>query len=158
MEIEDDIAYDGKSFHIVYRDADNFDDLPKELVQQRYGVCFYGAKIVVGWHPRGGQWSLLGGKVELGETFDEALEREVIEESNMRVLQHSPIGFQKVIKQDGGFVYQLRSRCIVEPIGEFVSDPSGGVTAIKYIDVSEWDEYVHWGAVGRRILERALKL
>lgn len=157
MEIEDDIAYDGKSFHIVYGDADSFDDLPKELVTQHYGVCFYGDKIVVGWQPKGERWSLLGGKIEPGETFDEALVREVREESNMRVLEHRPIGYQKVIKLDGSFIYQIRSKCIVEPIGEFVSDPAGGVTEIKLIDVSEWDEYIDWGDVGRRILERSLE-
>jgi hypothetical protein len=76
----------------------------------------------------------------------------------MRVLEHRPIGYQKVIKADGSFVYQIRSKCIVEPIGDFVSDPSGGVTKIKLIEAADWDEYIDWGSVGRGILERALKL
>ena len=157
MEIEDDIDYDGKNFHIVYRDSDTFDDLPKDLVQQHYGVCFYGDKIVVGWHEKSRRWSLLGGKIEEGETFSETLEREVGEESNMRIMKQIPVGYQKVISTDGSFVYQLRSTCLVEPIGAFVSDPSGSVTKMKLIDVSEWDEYIDWGRVGRRILQRALK-
>ncbi len=158
MEIEEDIAYDGKRFHIVYSDADTFGDLPKDLIEQHYGVCFYGDKIVVGWHEIGQRWSLLGGKIEKGENIDDALEREVREESNMRVLEHRPIGYQKVVKQDGSFVYQLRSKCIVEPIGEFISDPSGGVAKIQMIDPADWSEYIDWGEVGKRILERALAL
>ncbi|MEK7183414.1 MAG: NUDIX domain-containing protein [Patescibacteria group bacterium] len=158
MEIEEDIAYDGKNYHIVYSDADSFYDLPKELVRQHYGVCFYKGKIVVGWHEQKKVWGLLGGKIESGESFDEALVREVQEESNMRILEHRPIGYQKSIQADGGVMYQLRSLCLVEPIGDFVSDPSGSVTKIKLINVSEWDEHIDWGEVGRRILERSLEL
>lgn len=100
---------------------------------------------------------MLGGKIEPGEAADDALIREVMEESNMRVLEHRPIGYQKFIRPDGSFVYQLRSFCVVEPIADFANDPSGGVTKIKLIDPKNWNEYIDWGAVGVRILQRALQ-
>ena len=94
----------------------------------------------------------------MGESVDDALIREVKEESNMRVLGHYPIGYQKVTRGDGSFVYQLRSVCIVESLADFVSDPAGGVTKITCIDPQEWDEYIHWKDIGHRILERALEI
>lgn len=157
MEINERFVDGGIDYDVMYSDAESFEDLPIEQISQHYGICFYEDKIVIGWHEQKTRWTLLGGKIEPGETVDNALIREVREESNMRVLQHRPIGYQRIIRSDGSFVYQLRSFCIVEPIADFVSDPSGGVTKIKLIDSKDWNEYIDWGAVGVRILERALQ-
>lgn len=158
MEMKDEISYDGKKYHVIYNDADLFVNLPYETIRQHYGVCFYGEKIVIGWHEKKRRWSLIGGKLENEETVDNALVREVQEESNMKILWQRPIGYQKVVAEDGSFVYQLRSHCVVEPLGEFVKDPAGHVTKILLIDPKDWDQYIDWGAIGRHILERALDI
>ncbi len=158
MQLKDQFRDSGNEYSVEYQDADSFADILYENVNQHYGVCFFGDKIVVGWHPKQNRWDLLGGKIESGESFEDTLIREVQEESNMRVLRHQPLGYQKVTREDGSFVYQLRSVCIVEPFGDFMSDPAGGVTKITCIDPQEWDEYIHWKDIGHRILERALEI
>ncbi len=158
MELKQRINVGEDFLDVIYNDTDSFSELPVEQIGQHYGVCFYGDRIVVGWDEKAGLWSLIGGTVEKGEDINETLVREVKEESNMRVIEHHPIGFQKLIKADGSFVYQLRSFCIVEPIAEFEGDPAGNVTKIALIDPKDWDQYISWGSVGKRILERALEI
>jgi ADP-ribose pyrophosphatase YjhB (NUDIX family) len=158
MEIKDRINYEGKNYHVTYTDADTFRDLPYDKINQHYGVCFFDDKIVVGWNEKKQHWSLIGGKIEPQETVDDTLVREVREESNMKVRWHQPIGYQQVTAEDGSFVYQLRSCCVVEPMGAFVNDPAGHVTKILLIDPEEWDSYIDWGVIGKRILARALEI
>ena len=51
-----------------------------------------------------------------------------------------------------------RSMCTVEPFGPFEKDPVGDVTEVKLIDPKDYKEYFNWGAVGERLLERALEV
>ena len=84
--------------------------------------------------------------------------REVQEESNMRVLEQIPIGYQEVFNQEGTTDFQLRSFCLVEPIGKFEKDPAGSVTEIKLIDPKDYKKYFDWGKIGDRIMERAVEI
>lgn len=147
---------DGKKYRLIWHDCDDFEEIKNENLQQSYGVCFYKAKLVIVYgEPK---WGLVGGHIEKGETPEETLTREIEEESNMRVLKQLPIGYQEVIKPDGTSDLQLRSFCIVEPIGEFVSDPAGSVTEIKLIDPKDYKKYFDWGRIGDRIMERAMEI
>ncbi|MEK9157334.1 MAG: NUDIX domain-containing protein [Patescibacteria group bacterium] len=155
MRIEEDYIAHGKKYHVAYNDVDSFGHLPQEKITQHYGVCYLGNEIVICWHEKKKEWSLPGGKREPGEDIEGTLRREVEEETNMRVVSHKPIGYQEVFSEDGASIIQLRSFCIVEPLGEFVSDPAGHVTAIKCIHPSKFNEYIDWGTIGDRIIERA---
>jgi hypothetical protein len=75
----------------------------------------------------------------------------------MRILNSTPIGYQEV-QIDDKIIYQLRYACIVEPYGEFISDPAGSVTKIKLIDPKDYKQYFDWGKIGERIIERALEI
>ena len=145
-----------------YSDADTFDNLEKEYCKQSYGICFYEDKLVIvlGYFgAKDREWGFVGGRIEEGETFEETLRREVQEESNMEVLSFLPIGYQKVIKKDGTYKYELRYVCKVKPYGPFVADPAGGVISeIKLIDPVDYKKYVNWGKIGDRLIERALEL
>jgi len=56
-----------------------------------------------GGHPLKGYWSLPGGLVETGETLDEAVRREVLEETGLRVKPVEMFGvFERVIKDARG--------------------------------------------------------
>lgn len=148
---------DGKVYKLVWHDCDSFEEIRYKKLQQSYGVCFCDDKLVIG---RGdnNKWNLIGGHIEKDESPEEALVREAIEESNMKVLKQVPIGYQEVINPDGAIDYQLRSFCVVEPIGKFVFDPAGSVTEIKLIDPKEYKNYFNWGKIGDRIMERAMEI
>ena len=104
-----------------------------------------------------GYWAPPGGGIELGETYEEAVIREVKEETNMKVLSQKYIGYQDIYEPER-IIRQTRSVCIVEPYGPFVSDPDGDVTEIKLIDPADYKKYFDWGKVGERLMERALTL
>lgn len=156
MIINDSMIWDDKKYELIWHDCDSFDELKGKDLQQSYGVCFCDNKLVI--VSNNGKWSLVGGHIENGETPEEALVREVQEETNMKVLKQIPIGYQEVVKPDGTIDYQLRSFCTVSPIGEFVKDPAGSVTEIKLIDPKEYKNYFNWGKIGDRIMERAMEI
>lgn len=162
MQINITQNWEGKEVKIEYRDADSFDDLPRERCKQVYGVCFVGDRMVIGRRIRNDKWGLIGGSVEKGETFTEALAREVKEESNMRVLKAVPIGYQKVTPPDSEPFYQLRFCVLVEPLGEFVKDtdgnPDSGIAEIKLIEPEKHKEYFDWGEIGERVIQRGMEL
>lgn len=150
------MIHKGIKYNLVYHDCDSFDEIKDKKLQQSYGACFCNGKLVV-VHGQIG-WGLVGGHIEKGETPEIALEREVIEESNMKVVKQVPIGYQEITNPDGTVDYQLRSFCLVEPIGQFVNDPAGSVTEIKLIDPKDYKKYFDWGKIGDRIMERVTEL
>ena len=156
---EEYIGYSQVKYLMEYSDAESFDDLPYEHVRQAYGVCFCGDEMVIGFGGLKKAWGLIGGTVEAGETYEQTFKREIQEESNMEVLSFIPIGYQKVTDtRDGSYVYQLRYAATVHPYGPFTIDPAGGVTEIKLIAPKDYKQYFNWGAIGERIISRALEL
>ncbi len=160
MKITEDYTGNSKVKYIFeYEDTDSFADLESDKCRQAYGVCFCENQLVIGYGGKKADWGLIGGTIEVGETFEQTLKREIQEESNMEVLKALPIGYQKVIDtRDDSYIYQLRYACLVKPLGPFVSDPAGSVTEIKLINPSEYKQYFDWGKIGERIIERALEL
>lgn len=149
----------GIDYVFEYFDTDSFDNLDYSLCRQVYGVCFCDGQMVIGFGGLKHDWGLIGGTIEAGETFEQTLKREIQEESNMEVLKCLPIGYQKVTDtRNGSIFYQLRYACTARPYGPFVSDPVGGITAIKLIDPKSYKQYFDWGKIGERIITRAIEL
>lgn len=149
----------GNTFIFEYTDADSFDHLDKTKCTQTYGVCFCDGKIVLGYSGGRKEYCLIGGTIEEGESFEQSLRREVQEESNMEILSFKPIGYQKVIgMEDQSFKYQLRYACVVRPLGPFLADPMGDIVEIKLVKPEDYKEYLKWGDIGNRIVERALEI
>jgi hypothetical protein len=48
--------------------------------------------------------------------------------------------------------------CIVEPYGDFESDPDSDISKIKLIDPKDYKEYIKWGEIGDHLITRALKI
>ena len=144
---------------VVYRDIESLDELKERKVNGVHAYCFYGDKLVIVYSNIKGYWTLPGGGVEQDETVEEAVVREVFEETNMRVLKQRIIGYQEIFEPNR-VVTQTRSVCIVEPIGPFVADtdPEGDVSEIKLIDPKDVKQYFNWGEIGDHILARALEL
>lgn len=161
MKIQENyIGLSGLKYIFDYEDSDDFSHLPYEKVKQCYGVCFTGNNtIVIVYNKNKDTWGLVGGTIESGETYEQTLKREILEEANMKVVAFKPIGYQKVTDaRDNSYVYQLRFMCNVEPVGPFISDPAGSVTEIREINPLEYKKYFNWGQIGQRIIDRAQAL
>lgn len=146
----------GQIFNVVYSEDDPTINLEGKILHGVHAFCFYGDKMVLVNHPKSG-WMPPGGGIEIGETYEQAVVREVKEETNMKVIHQVLIGFQDVYEPDR-IVRQTRSFCIVEPHGEFISDPDGEIMEIKLIEPTEYKKYFNWGEIGDRIMNKALEL
>jgi len=147
-------TYDNQEIELSYISTKDLTSIDKTKVKQIYGVCFYGDKIVLGFNSSN-KWTLLGGKPEAGESFFQTLAREIKEESNMKLINAWPLGYQT---QSGRNTYQLRYACIVEPFGEFVKDPAGGIIKIELVDPKDANKYLKWGKIGDYLIDTATNL
>lgn len=127
------------------------------ILHGTHAYSFYKDKLVIVYGGEKKGWGLTGGAIEKNESWEDATVREVQEEANMKVLHLELIGYQDV-DQITEKVRQTRVFCIVEPLGNFTSDPDGDITEIKLIDPSDINNYFNWGEIGARSLERALEL
>ena len=146
---------------VTYRDIESFEELGNRTVHGVHAFCFVGDELVIVYSEMKGYWTPPGGGVEPSETAEEAIVREVLEETNMRVLKQRVIGYQEV-SEPHRLAVQVRAVCIVEPVGPFVADADSsdgeGVTEIKLIDPTNIKEYFDWGEIGDHLLQRALEL
>lgn len=143
---------------VTYQDTDSFESLDFSKIAQVYAVCLSSkGEMVIVFHGERKDWTLVGGSVEPGESLEDCLKREIQEESNMKVLDFKPVGYQMVQTGDK-IIYQLRYACHVELYGEFIGDPTEKVIEIKLIDPKDYKQYFDWGEIGERIVERALEI
>lgn len=158
MEIKSTLTNSyGEVLDVIYREDNPLQSLEGIILQGVHAYCFYGDKLIVVYAAKKGYWTPPGGGIENGESHEEAVIREVKEETNMKVLKQKLIGYQDVYEKDR-IVRQTRSVCVVEPYGPFVSDPDGDITEIKLIDPKDYKKYFDWGEIGDRIMERAIIL
>lgn len=141
----------------VYRDIDSIDEIKDKKISGVHAYCFCNGKLVIVYAENKGQWTPAGGGVEIGETVEEAVIREVQEETNMKVLKQRIIGYIEIFEPNKISI-QTRSVCLVESHGPFISDPAGDITEIKLIDPADYKKYFDWGEIGDYIMERALEL
>ncbi len=101
--------------------------------------------------PSEGLWAIPGGSVELGETLQQAAEREIFEETGVRVRAGQPCyAFDAVHKDDGG---RVRFHYVVVDIrAEFLSGepkPRDDVMEARWVRPSELKDM----AVSERTLD-----
>ena len=95
MEIKTQIESGGKTYKVIYRDEDPSTNLNDSTLHGVHAYCFYKDKLVVVLNSKN-LWTPPGGAIEKGETYEEAIIREVREEANMKVLYQHYIGYQDV--------------------------------------------------------------
>jgi len=158
MEIKTQIVSQGKTYNVRFVNEDPDSNLGSKVMQAVHAFCFYNDKMVIVCNSMK-EWAPPGGGIEPGENYKEACIREVKEEANMKVLHQECIGYQDIeISHENRTIRQVRMFCIVEPYGDFVSDPDNDITEIKLIDPKDYKEYFDWGVVGDELMMRAVEM
>ncbi|MBT4376128.1 NUDIX hydrolase [archaeon] len=103
-----------------------------------------------------------GGKLETGESWEETLIRECIEEADVEIENIIPLGYQKVseIKEEKEkpHFHQLRFAAKIKKLNESTIDPATGkIPERKFIHPEEFLEYCPWGEIGKHITHLAKK-
>jgi 8-oxo-dGTP diphosphatase len=97
-----------------------YPDLPRVAVG---AVVFKDNKVLLvkrAKHPARGLWAIPGGKVELGETLQQAAQREILEETGITILSKNPIYTFDVIEKDEN--NQIRFHyVIVDLVADYIS-------------------------------------
>lgn len=114
------------SLDYIFRPAKNMTGL--DPITQSSGVCFdEGGRILI-LRQEGKSWNLPGGHPEAGETLEQTVEREVYEETTVKIGRRQMIGYQEV-REDGKIIrYQARFACLVERVDPMQPDPAKGKT------------------------------
>lgn len=116
---------------------------PRVLVVQR------------GAAPLAGIWTFPGGKVHGGESIAEAVEREVLEETGLRVVAGELVQIVEIVQEGYHYVIHEHLATLLDPDDE--PRPSGDVQAARFVTPNEL------AALGtteetRRVLARALSM
>ncbi len=158
MQLKSQFELGGKTYKLTFNDGLPETPTDPKILDGVHTYCFYGDKLVLVGHPDG-RYTPPGGAIEKGETFEEAAIREIKEETNMKVLRIECIGYQDVEPPGWDRVArQFRMVAIVEPYGDFVSDPDGDISHIKLIDPADYKEYIKWGETGDYLMKKALEM
>jgi ADP-ribose pyrophosphatase len=105
-----------------------------------------------GQAPAKGQWAIPGGSVRLGETLQQAAEREILEETGIRIRATSPVlTFDTIERDENG---RIRFHyVIVDLAAEYIS---GTLVAGDDADEARWVAYEELS--GLSVNERTLDL
>lgn len=146
----------GELERVTYYDIESEADFKDKKIRACRAYCFYEDQFVIVYADSKGYWTPPGGGVEEGETVSAAVEREVKEETNMRVLEQRYIGLLEVVGPNDTHFYTI-SACLVEPIAAFVADPDGDITEVKMIDFKDYKKYSDptMESIVDRLVERA---
>jgi len=153
------ISNNGERCDIHHVDVNHFDDIQDDLKLKAHAVCLYNSKMLLINHPEWDIWSIPGGTRDPGESIEETLKREILEETNCEVIDYRPIAYQKVVSPDGETChYRLQYLCNVIPVGDFKKDPAGNINKIKWIQPSEFETYIENKEFKRLVIRKALEL
>lgn len=151
-------SFDYEGIHILadWYDITSKDTIPNLPWQQVYVIGNLDGKVPLVTNSDSPMpYNLPGGHVELGESIEQTMVRELIEECNMRVVSWEPIGYQLLTEPDGTQVAQFRAYAALEKIGEFSHDPGGAVVSNTLVDIDKLEQHIKYGDIGRRMVQLA---
>lgn len=131
--------------------------VPEDLeVRQVYGVVFSNdGRILL--RIEDGKYKLTGGRPENGESFQETLRREYLEELNVELMDVHYLGY--LLIQDNGEKYaQVRMIARIKDIGESHIDPDRGkMYERKLVAIDSVKDYLNYAdEAGNRMLDDAI--
>ena len=150
------ITHNGRQCDVHHTDVDNFDAVPDDLALKAHAVCFWNGKMLLVHHAQYDIWSIPGGTREPGESTEETLKREILEETNCEMIDCVPIAHQKVISSDGDDYYRLQYKCNVIPRGAFKEDIAGHVDRIAWINPDDAEQYIEDKEFKKAVIRRAV--
>ncbi len=130
-------------------------------VTQAYCICFNDQREILILDQKGDStWTLPGGSVEVGETLEQTLVREVSEEADISIKNIFLLGLQKVNDPEKrGTYFQARYIAQVDKIFPQTIDPAlNRINERKWVPSSEVTRYIKWGKTGEAIFADAIKL
>ncbi len=144
------------------------DTLPQKhpRITQVYAVVFdENGDILIGRESEEKGWVICGGSPEEGETIEETLRRELIEELDVTVNNIHLLGAQEVewkksekAKRSEKY-YQIRMIADIDELLPQTIDPAHHIVwERKIVPASQITEYVSWGVIGEALFYDAIKL
>lgn len=129
-------------------------------ITQVYGVCLNDKnEALICREPGKTNWGLPGGAPEGEESPIETLEREFMEEVDVKLTQIEPIGVQKVTIFETPVYYQARLYCRVKKILPQTLDPDTGLLyERKFVPISKLNKYLNWGDIGDAIVKKTIEI
>lgn len=153
---KDAVSHNGSRCDVCHVEVDNFDDIPDHKIIKAHAVCFWIGRMLLVNHSQWNVWGIPGGTRESGESVIQALEREVVEEANCRVMESHPVSYQKIVDANGEDHYRVNFVCMVEPIGEFENDPAENINKIIWIKPNEYEKYIEKKEFKKIIIANAI--
>lgn len=132
-------------------------------IRQVYGVVFNDKnEILICRSSKEKDWQIPGGSPEKGETIEETLKRELLEEVDIEVSNIKPIGVQEATLPDSPNkkpIYQVRCIAKLTKLLPQTSDPDSGNTwERKFVPANEITKYVKWGVTGEAMFKDAIEM
>ncbi|MCL5733817.1 MAG: NUDIX hydrolase [Patescibacteria group bacterium] len=117
-------------------------------ITQALGLCVNdNNEVIIVSDDEGKNWGLPGGTVEPGETIQQTLEREVMEEVDIEISEIKFLGLQKIINKSN-IIYQSRFFCRVKKVLPQTIDPAKGkILMRKFVPLRDLNKILKWGAV-----------
>jgi len=126
-------------------------------VDQIQAVCFLDSNRIVFYKNIEGYLGNPGGTVEKGESIEETIIRELIEEAQLKLIDWKTIGFEEVfypnkLESEKKSCF-LRIVAKVELIDKPINDPDGKAIDRVVVKVDQAAKKLNWGEKGEKLIE-----